>query len=174
MEFKVLSLDDCLQVAEWRNECLYALRTPYMLTEEMQEEFYKNTVCNRSARARFWGIWEEPNKGKIVNPPRLIGMAGIENIEWENSRGEISLIIDPKYHKQGYGQEAVSRLLIKGFYELNLDNIWGVCYECNPAIYFWQKIIVKYNGTAAYFPNMKYYQASYYSGYCFNIDRRNI
>ena len=63
MEFKVLSLDDCLQVAEWRNECLYALRTPYMLTEEMQEEFYKNTVCNRDARARYWGIWEEPEKG---------------------------------------------------------------------------------------------------------------
>ena len=172
MEFKILSLNDCLQVAEWRNECLYALRTPYMLTEEMQEEFYKNTICNRNARARFWGIWEEPDKDKIVNPSRLIGMAGIENIEWENSRGEISLIIDPKYQNKGYGKKAVENLIEKGWYELNLRNIWGVCYSCNPSINFWIKILRIYGEEAFYLPDMKYWNGVYYSGYYFNISRR--
>ena len=52
MDFKVLSKSDCEQARLWRNETPESLRTPYGLTQEQQEEFYYNTVCDRSANAR--------------------------------------------------------------------------------------------------------------------------
>jgi len=180
MEFKVLTLNDCLEVAKWRNETLNALRTPHGLTEEQQREFYKNVVCDRKANARYWAIMAERDVDiktvfgtyiETIKGKGLIGMAGLENIEWENRRGEISLILDPSERSKGNGDDAFNILLEKGFYELNLENIWGVCYECNPALVFWERQINKYNGQTAVFPNMKYYQGKYWRGLYFNIER---
>jgi len=161
MEFKALTLSDCQQVREWRNSCLNALRTPYPLTEEMQEEFYKNVICNRNANARFWGIHDNG----------LIGMAGIENIEWENRRGEISIILKPDARGKGNGKQALEMLLHKGFFELNLEDIWGVVYSCSPAVMFWLEMIKRYEGYSMFFVNMKYWQGNYYSGRYFNFER---
>ena len=180
MEFKTLSLQDCLKAREWRNETLNALRTPYGLTEEQQKEFYANVVCDRMANARYWGIWEERDKDIItvfgtycetIMENGLIGMTGIENIEWENRRGEISLILDPEQRSKGRGDEAVKILLDKGFNELNLDNIWGVCYECNPAVKFWERQMHKYKAYHTVFPGMKYWQGKYWRGVYFNFER---
>jgi RimJ/RimL family protein N-acetyltransferase len=180
MEFKVLTLDDCLEVAKWRNETLYALRTPYGLTEEQQREFYKNVVCDRKANARYWAIMAERDVDiktvfgtyiKTIKKKGLIGMAGIENIEWENRRAEISLILNPSERSKGNGDNVFEIILYKGFYELNLENIWGVCYECNPALVFWERQINKYKGKAFSFPNMKYQAGKYWRGLYFNFER---
>jgi len=163
MEFKVLSSQDCEEVRLWRNEVPEALRTPYMLTEEQQEGFYDNVICDRNAKAKYWGVWEE-NK--------FIGMTGIENIEWENRRGEISLILSPEYRGNGNGAIALDILLHKGFNELNLQNIWGVCYECNfKASTFWEREIVKRGLYYTMLPNMKYWRGKYWRGLYFNFER---
>jgi len=183
MEFKVLTLDDCLEVAKWRNETLNALRTPYGLTDEQQEDFYNNVVCDRKANARYWGIsinakterWNE-RQGKFteIDFDKIIGMAGIENIEWENSRGEISLILDPNERGNGAGVDALEMLLNKGFNELNLNSIWGVCYECNPATSFWEREVNRYNAFTAILPDMKFYQGKYWKGFYFSFNRGAI
>lgn len=169
-------------VKEWRNETMNALRTPMMLTEEQQGKFYFDVVCDRDAKARYWGIWEEVDgvlktifgtPVEKIKENGLIGMAGIENIEWENKRGEISLIIDPDRRGTGYGDDALAMLLDKGFNELNLENIWGVCYECNPATEFWMRQINKYNGKHVLFPNMKFCDGKYWRGLYFNFERSN-
>ncbi|MDD5220903.1 MAG: GNAT family N-acetyltransferase, partial [Candidatus Bipolaricaulis sp.] len=154
MKLKELSLQDCEQARIWRNECLESLRTPFPLTKEMQEQFYKDVVCNRGSHARYWGIWETekatlkiPLEGGYLGTPVdsstllpesydahiFIGMVGLENIEWENRRAEISIIINPEYKGKGYGTEAVGLLLEQGFMYLNLENIWGECYKSNKA-----------------------------------------
>ena len=175
MKFKVLSWADCEQVRQWRNKCLYALRTPYFLTEEQQSKFYENVICDRNARARFWGIWEigeypgyggEPQKGEI-----LIGMAGLENIEWENSRAEISLIINPEYHGMGYGTQAFDMLLIKGFNEMHLRQIWGEVYHCNPAKDFWMHMCDKYNAYKAQHKDVKFWGGTYWSSTYFSFEQ---
>lgn len=180
MEFKVLTLDDCLEVAKWRNETLNALRTPYGLTQEQQADFYHNVVCDRKANARYWGIWSERNKdiitvfGTYIETIReigLIGMAGIENIEWENRRGEISLILDPNQRGNGAGVDALKMLLDKGFNELNLNSIWGLCYECNPASSFWQREVNRYQAFTAILPDTKFYQGKYWRGFYFSFNR---
>jgi hypothetical protein len=165
MEFKVLTLYDCLEVATWRNETLNALRTPYGLTNEQQADFYHNVVCDGKANARYWGIhaeveiefidkWSSERIAKATRKGSLIiGMAGIENIEWENRRGEISMILDPSNRGNGFGDEAFTLLLSKGFYELNLENI------------------NKYGGQHALFPNMKFWAGKYWRGLYFNFER---
>ena len=55
MTLKPLTLADLQTICEWRNEpeMQATLRTPYMLTEGMQEDFYRDVICNRESRARF-------------------------------------------------------------------------------------------------------------------------
>jgi RimJ/RimL family protein N-acetyltransferase len=184
MKLKELTLENCEQVRQWRNNCLESLRTPFPLTKEMQERFYHDIVCDRNARARYWGIHEEMNipfskdfLEKIIPRPEkdyyedilIIGMVGLENIELENRRGEISIILNPDCRGKGYGEQAVDLLLEQGFMYLNLDNIWGEVYSCNKATAFWAKILKKYNGSSAILPNTKYWYRKYCYSTFFNI-----
>lgn len=173
IKFRRLRIDDMMYIVTWRNDCLESLRTSYSLTREMQEEWYKNTVCNRNSNARYWAIeareYDECVTGTYVND-KLIGMCGIENIEWENRLGEISVIIAPDYRKKGYGEEVVRIVLCKGFYELNLENIYGEVYHANRnAVAFWKKIIKKYKGYETILVNRKYWDNVYWNSTYFNF-----
>lgn len=166
MKLKVLSLLDVEQVRQWRNETLVSLRTPFLLTQEMQTKFYSDVVCNRQADARYWGIWED----KI-----LIGMCGLENISWENRNAEISIILNPEYHGKGYGSKAIALLFKHGFDYLNLENIFGECYFSNPSVGFWRKICRDYGAKSCNLPNRKYWKGKYYDSLYFNITKeRNV
>jgi len=170
MKLKELTLEDCERVRQWRNNCLESLRTPFLLTKEMQEQFYRDIICNRNARARYWGVWIEYG-GESCRADEFIGMIGLENIEWENRRAEISIILNPEYRGKGYGEQAVDLLLEQGFTYLNLENIWGECFLCNSAIGFWKEIVKKYYGFAFTMQNTKYCKGQYYNSYYFNITR---
>ena len=100
-----MTSEDAERVRCWRNsrEVLPALRTPFPLTREQQQDWYRTVVCDRNGKARWWSV--------MTTGDGLVGAAGIENVEWENGRGELSLIIDPDLHGRGYGTTAVSGLL---------------------------------------------------------------
>jgi RimJ/RimL family protein N-acetyltransferase len=161
MGLSALTKDDVEKVRHWRNNQLEALRTPFLLTEEMQAEFYDKVVCNRQANARFWAL-------RFYG---LTGMAGLVNIEWENRIAEISLILDPSQTHRGYGTQAVDLVLSEGFNNMNLQNIYGECYLCNPAVDFWRKVIQRYNAKTTILPNRKYWQGKYWDSLYFNIRR---
>jgi RimJ/RimL family protein N-acetyltransferase len=189
MKLKVLTADAVEQVRQWRNDCLEALRTPYPLTKEMQEQFYRNVICDRNARAKYWGIWEEmsfpydpelmmrlipPLKEKEYKATILIGMCGLENIEWENGRAEISLILNPQYQKKGYGEKALELLLTTGFYEMGLRQVWGECYTCNDALSFWQKAAERHKGHIAIHKMVKYWCSAYWDSLYFSFERSDF
>lgn len=136
------------------------LRTAHFLTYEMQRDFYAKVINDRDSKHRYYSIIE----GK-----KFYGMCGLTNIELENRRAEISIILLEKMRNRGVGSEAVDALIKKGFQELNLDNIYGECYTCNKALGFWEKIIGKYNGAGTYLHNTKYFQGRYYGSKFFNI-----
>lgn len=163
MELGVLSREDCEKIRLWRNEQMIHLRTPFLLTKEMQEDFYRDVVCNRNSPHRYWGVVDK----------NLLGITGITNIQWENSIGEITLVLDPKQTKQGYGEEAVGLILDKAFNYLNLKTVCGECYMCNPAYDFWLKIYRKYSNSLKYIylPNRKFYKGKHYDSFYFSIDR---
>ena len=76
MEFKALRLEDMEKVREWRSGCMESLRTPFILTKEMQEDYYKNVICDRNSNARMWGVWSKD---------KFVGITGLLNIEWQES-----------------------------------------------------------------------------------------
>jgi hypothetical protein len=162
MELKSLSLFDLEQTRKWRNEQLPILRTSFPLTFEMQVDFYKNVICNRQANARYWGIHSDD---------RLIGMCGLENIQWENRLAEISFILNPECSVKEYGDGALKLLLHEGFNNMNLENIYTEVYDCHPGISFWANIIEKHNCEYSFLPNRKYYNGKYHSSLYINFNK---
>ncbi len=158
MKLKALTLEDAQRAREWRNDTRVSLRTPFLLTEKMQEDFYFN--LSRDARMRYWAI-----EGEAVT----VGAGGLVGIEWENRIAEISLILDPSKRGKGYGMEAVDLILHEGFCNMNLANIYGECYECNPAAKFWAKVCRKYEAYTTALPQRKYWNGKYYDSLYFNI-----
>ena len=159
MKFKALSLLDVEQARQWRNEQPEILRTPFPLTEGQQKQFYYEVVCNRHANARYWGVYLED----------LIGMAGLENIQWENRLAEISLILDPEY--TDYMDEALQLLLHEGFNNLNLENIYTEVYECSPYLDFWLSYNPDFTPCFIRLPNRKYYRGRYYDSFYINFNK---
>lgn len=172
MKLEALTLEQCEQVRIWRNNEMEVWRTPYMLTEEMQKAFYYDIPCNRKSKHRSWAI-----KSTSVAPDfteHFIGMGGITYIQWENRIGEITLIIDPKKRKDGYGEKAVDLLLDQAFNHLNLQTVFGECYCCNDAVQFWIDITNKYKGETRRLPNRKYWRNQYWDGCYFSIDKNDF
>jgi len=145
-----LKIDDMELIRKWRNMCLSTLRTSFPLTKEQQEEWYINEICNRNSRTRFWGI--EAND-------ELIGYGGIENIQWENRIGEVSLLINPDKQHMGYGKEAAHAIIKQAFSTINLHTVFAECYADNFATHFWDDIFA--DGYKTVMPNRKFSGGKY-------------
>ena len=158
--FSALSAEDAEQIRLWRNENIAAARTPYLLTREMQLAWYHNVVCNRDAKSRYWAIW---------SPANFIGIAGLQNIEWENSTAEISLMIGPEHRRKGHGKAALEELLRIGFQQIGLHSIWGEVYVCAQSFEFWRKIGADRKLQTAFLPDRKFWNGKYWPAvwFCF-------
>jgi len=167
MILKELTREDCEHARAWRNGSLETLRTPYPLTEEMQSDFYDTIVCNRASCHRYYGAHDLNNV--------LVGIGGITNIQWENSIGEISLILDQDKRGNGLGAKAVDLLLDKAFNQIGLRTVFGECYCCNiDGVKFWTKVKDKYKGLSVMLPSRKFWNGSYYSSLYFSIDAKDF
>lgn len=187
IEFDTLSKENLEEIRKYRNKNPQALRTPYKLTKEMQSDFYNNVINNRNSNNRFFAVYNKEDKdrfivskfdgAKVKNKTYIddfIGMVGLENIQWENSIAEISIIILDKYQKKGFGTKILNKILEYGFYDLNLENIYGECYQCNESIKFWEKMIKEYGIKSIELPNRKYYQGEYFDSIYFNFKSSNF
>lgn len=149
-------------VRRWRNQDIAGLRTTFLLTEEMQQDFYKNVLCDRHAPHRYWAIYDDD---------RCVAFGGLTNIQWENGLAEISLIVDPKARKQGIGRQSVELILIEGFKNMGLQTICGECYMCSPAIMFWRGIIDELRGYKTSLPRRKFWDGQYWDSLYFSFDK---
>lgn len=162
LEFAAPSLERLQEARDWRNSVPETLRTPFLLTKEMQQGFYQNVICNRSSNLRFWAVEDDGG---------FVGLVGLTNIEWENRLAEISIILHPGERRHGLGTKVIHELLRKGFEELNLENIYAEYYLVNPAKFFWQKIIERYGAYATKLPNRKYWAGKYHDSIYLSIGR---
>jgi RimJ/RimL family protein N-acetyltransferase len=172
MQLTALTKENCEQVREWRNLDISIYRTSYFFTRKMQENFYNNVICNRNSEHRYWAVTNNrlvDNDGWTTD---FIGMVGLTNISLENRNAELSIVINPELHKQGYGSKALELLLKKGFYELNLENIYGEAYLCNPNFGFWDSIIRKYKIYYVTLPGRKYWNGKYHDAVYFNFNKK--
>jgi RimJ/RimL family protein N-acetyltransferase len=162
---RVLSIEDMEPIRQWRNQCLSTLRTPFPLTKEQQEQWYRDEICNRASRSRFWGVTLRGMNGTDI----LHGYGGIENIQWENRIGEISLLIDPEEQGHGVGYTHAREIISRAFNELNLQTVYAECYENNRAISFWNKVF--YGKYKTILPNRKYFDGAYYDSVYYSWSR---
>jgi hypothetical protein len=136
------------------------LRTPFFLTREMQASFYEKVCCDRSSPHRYWALRAEDRL--------FVGMAGLTNIQWENGLAEISLLIDPD--RSGIGRVAVDLILSEAFEQMRLHTVFGECYEHNPAMGFWKKMVEHHDGFSTRLPGRKYWGGGYRWSYYFSFD----
>ena len=161
MELKAPTRQDVERVRHWRNAALETLRTPYLISEDMQSNFY-DSLQNRESRNRYWSIYDNDE---------LIGFGGLTGIEWENGLAEISLIMGAKYRGKGLGRRAVNLILDTGFGNLGLKTIYGQCYECNSAVHFWGAITLEHGGYITTIPRRKMWQGQLYDALHFSMWR---
>lgn len=161
IKLREMSLETAEFVRQWRNEDLAGLRTSFLLTKEMQADFYKNVLCNRNSNIRYWTVWDDDV---------CVGATGLVDISWENGIAEIALIIRPELRNKGYGEWVVDEILKKGFGELRLQTVIGESYEINTAVDFWKKIAKKYNAYETHLPNRKFLYHRFWHSYYFSID----
>lgn len=64
----------------------------------------------------------------------LLGVCGLTSIDHINSRAEFSCYILPEEQGNGYCTKALKTLFSYGFYQLNLNQIWGEVFQGNPAL----------------------------------------
>ena len=166
MKLEAITQSQCEQVRLWRNAEMECWRTPFMLTEDMQYDFYKR-CSDRNSPHRYFAIMIEHGNGY-----KFIGMGGTTYIQWENRIGEITLIIDPQVRKDGLGEQAVDLLLDQAFNYLNLNTVFGECYICNElAMTFWDTISRKYGYAPILLPNRKFWKGNYHPSLYFSIDK---
>lgn len=167
MYFKAVELSDMEQIRKWRNEQMSMLRTSYMLTKEMQEQFFKEVICNRNTNSRFWGVWVDDKIGNT-----FVGMAGLENIQWENRIAEISIITNPeKFH---FIPNILEELMKVAFAELNLIVIHTEVYECSPYTNLWSNIALAHRASRSHLPIRKYWDGKYHNSRLYTFMRLEV
>lgn len=165
MDLHAMTIREVLEAREWRNmpNSRLGLRTPYMLTEDMQKDFYNRVICNRDAHHRYWSVRD--------NDERFVAMVGLTDIQWENGLAEISLITDPEHTRQGIGEQSVALVLDEAFGAMRLLTVFGECYQNNPAVGFWEKMIKKRGGSTTILPRRKWWEGQLWDSLYFTFTR---
>ena len=134
-----------------------------MLMKEHQEDFY-DSLLSRTSNHRYFELWHNRE---------FVGLGGVTNIQWENRIGEISLLIVPGLRGTGIGKEAVAELYRHAFYELNLNCVYGECYDSNPiARDFWYDLITtEYQGDITTLTHRKYWDGKYHNSLYFSVTK---
>lgn len=62
-----------------------------------------------------------------------VGVCGLTSLDHKNQKAEFSLYIARDYRGKGLAKAALYTLLCHGFFDLNLNRIWGEMFSGNPA-----------------------------------------
>lgn len=106
--------------------------TRYLLWREHESIYftkdYLNYIQNRYALGDFydWSVIERESG-------RMIGTCGFTKIDTANNSAEIGYVLNPDFHRRGYGSEAVKQILKFGFEELGLNRIEARFMQGNEA-----------------------------------------
>lgn len=81
---------DIENIRIWRNAQMEVLRQKIVLTREAQQRYYEKHV---------WPTFQQEKPSQILFSfflhEKLIGYGGLTYLDWENSRSEVSFLVDP-------------------------------------------------------------------------------
>ncbi len=90
-EYSIIPIryEDRLSIMKWRNEQMYHLRQKELLTEEQQNNYYKNVVSKLFKQ-------EQPEQilFSYLKNDKCIGYGGLVHINWTDKNAEVSFIMD--------------------------------------------------------------------------------
>lgn len=123
---RITDADDMYRYARREDVTAYLLWSPH--PAKSYTENYLRYLQGRYALGEFydWAI-VEPSEN------RMIGTCGFTRIDFPHNCGEIGYVLNPEYHKKGYGTEAANRVLRFGFDELGLHRIEAKFMQGNAA-----------------------------------------
>jgi len=86
--------EDIFKIMKWRNEQLHILRQDHILTEEEQENYYRNVIVPSFSQ-------EKPKQilFSFLEKGVCIGYGGLVHIDWESRRGEVSFLMETERSK---------------------------------------------------------------------------
>lgn len=125
--------------------------------------------------ARWWERKDDDNTIEMFAIRRksesleFLGVCGLTSIDYVARRAEFSLYIRTTEKNKGYGKIALISLLKFGFLSLNMNRIWGECFEGNPSLKMFLELGFKEEGIRKdfYFKN-----GSYINAHLISINRR--
>ena len=106
--------------------------TKYLLWREHEDigftRDYLNYIGQRYALGDFydWAIIDRESR-------KMIGTCGFTRIDTANNSAEIGYVLNPDFHRRGFGSEAVKRILKFGFEELGINRIEARFMQGNEA-----------------------------------------
>ena len=134
-EFQIVPIryKDRLDIMKWRNEQMYHLRQSEVITEENQDDYYKDIISKLFTK-------KKPNQllFSFLKNDKCIGYGGLVHIDWENKSAEISFIMNTSL-EEDYFEILWSEFLILiekvAFIYLNFNTIFTYAFDLRPNLY---------------------------------------
>ena len=121
-----IDAEDMFDYSSREDVTKYLLWSPHASVAYTRD--YLRYVHNRYPLGDFydWAIIEHESR-------KMIGTCGFTNIYPSNNSAEIGYVLNPDFHRRGFGSEAVKRVLKFGFEELSLNRIEARFMQGNEA-----------------------------------------
>lgn len=128
-----IDLSMAYQLRQWRNHILIRkwCRQTSLISDQDQENWMK--LQNEDKTVKMFSIFSDTSFADNPSKELLIGCCGLTSIDHINQRAEFSVYIGPEYHGNGFGKKTLLTLFWHAFEDLNLNTIWGECFNKNPA-----------------------------------------
>ncbi len=134
-EFKIVPIrySDRIEIMKWRNEQLYHLRQPELLTEQVQDKYFKNVVAN---------LFEEEKPNQILfsflENDVCVAYGGLVHINWIDKNAEISFVMNTAEQESNfelYWNRYLELIEKVAFRNLNLHKIFVYAFDLRPHLY---------------------------------------
>lgn len=134
-EYKIVPIrfKDRMAIMKWRNEQIFHLRQAQILTEEAQDNYFKNVVQKLFNN-------EQPNQilFSFLKNDECVGYGGLVHINWIDKNAEISFLINTSLENDYFGEfwKMYLSLIEKvAFDELNLFKIYTYAFDVRQHLY---------------------------------------
>lgn len=124
---------DCYSIMQMRNEQMYHLRQSTLLTEEAQDQYFKNVVSDLFNK-------EKPDQllFSFLKSGEFIGYGGLVHINWMDKYAEISFIMKTELEEGNFECFWINYLsLIEkvAFEELGFHKLFTYAFDVRPHLY---------------------------------------
>lgn len=154
MSYKQPELD---LIAEWRNQSMISLRSNDLTAKGEAQRKWVDSFTDREkyyfiynypfTYDEYWNSVADHYNFNYEKSKKLVGYCGLDKIDSVNKTAEMSLLINPVYHKKGYGSTVVKELLRMAFEDFNLNCVFIEVISSTHNWEFWRKQGFIHEGT---------------------------